>query len=180
MSKHTTLWFPVISLVAALLLNALPSTAEGASGRGKERKAVSKEHMAKLQKRSIARKERRLQQLTTRIDGMVATIRDFQNRNAGDLMADKQVNARMHALAKQQGQLKRELATLRDQSLQQYAATRGIPLIPAPPQTAPPPLPDGPPPNPGQLTVPSQAPQPAKATLPPGGATVIKTQPPQI
>ena len=175
--NSTSRWLAHIGLALALIFAA--GVADAAAG-GKIKKPVSKEHAAKMKQRAISSKERQLRQLTSRIDGMVNQIRDFQNRNQGDLMADNQVKARMHDLAARQGRMKRALTTLKYQTVEQYAASRNIPLIPAPPQGAPPPLPNGPAPNSGALAVPTQAIQPSKAALPPGAPPVIKTQAPQI
>ena len=144
----------ILTCAAALLLSGIPGPVEAAAAKFK--KPVSAAHAKKLQQRSIKRKARNLKNLTQRIDGMVALVRDQQQRTGTDLMADNQVKARLHELARQQGNLKRELAALKKQSVEQYAASRGIPLIPAqpsgtppPPAGSPPPLPPGPAPTGG-------------------------------
>ncbi len=175
MSKKFLLTKPLSfsALLVVLLLNGMPNVTEAATPRANERKPVSTAHAKKLQKRSIERKERNLRNLTKRIDGMVALVKDMQQRNVTDMMADNQTKARLHDLAGRQGKMKRELNKLKEQSVAQYAASRGIPLIPDPPTGAPPPLPSGAPPNPGLLTVPTQTPLPGTSFLPPGGAPKV-------
>ena len=179
MNRSITMRSPtaLVTLVIALLLNGLPGITEAASARVKPQKPVSNAHAKKLQKKSIERKTRNLKNLTTRIDGMVALVTDMQQRNVTDMMADNQTRARLHDLAKRQGNLKRELVKLKEQSVQQYAASRGITLIPAPPTTAPPPLPSTPAPNTNQLAAPQQTAQPVKSFLPPGGAAKVTIDP---
>ncbi len=139
----------ILTCAAALLLSGIAGPAEA---NAKFKKPVSAAHAKKLQQRSIKRKARNLKNLTKRIDGMVALVKDQQQRTGTDLMADNQVKARLHELARQQGNLKRELAALKKQSVEQYAASRGIPLIPAQPSGTPPPPAGSPPPLPPPLS----------------------------
>ncbi len=168
----------VFTFAATLLLASLPEIANAASAaRTKPQKPVSTAHAKKLQNKSIERKSRHLKNLTKRIDGLVALVTDMQQRNVTDMMADNQTRARLHDLAKRQANLKRDLVKLKEQSVQQYAASRGIPLIPAPPTTAPPPLPSTPAPNTNLLTVPQQTTLPVNSFLPPGGAAKLTVDP---
>jgi Na+/phosphate symporter len=168
----------VFTIAATLLFASLPGVATAASAaRAKPQKPVSTAHAKKLQNRSIERKTRNLKNLTKRIDGMVALVKDMQQRNVTDMMADNQTRARLHDLAKRQANLKRDLVKLKEQSVQQYAASRGIPLIPAPPTTAPPPLPSTPAPSTNLLSVPQQTTLPVNSFLPPGGAAKLTIDP---
>lgn len=165
-----------LAVVLMLLLGSLPSVSNAAPARSPITKPVSKDFVKLQQKKSITRTKRNLKRVTERLEGMKALIRDLQQRNVTDLMADRQVEARMAALQGQQRKLKGKLSTLKEQSVMQYAASRGIPVIPAPPTSAPPPLP----PNAtvGLLTVatPQNAPA-AKSHRPPGGVTKVTIDP---
>lgn len=169
MNKPLTL--TAMLVIAALVLPALSGSVQAASAR--ITKPVSQAHVAKLQKRAIAQKTRRLKNLTKKINAEVKLVQELQGRGV-DVMVDNQARARLYNMARQQANLKRDLVRIKGQNVQQYAASRNIPLIPAPPTSAPPPLPPGPAPSgtasTGLLSVPTAQPQAGKAFLPPNSS----------